>query len=70
MKVPDQEVSVAEFYEPVMSHRRPEVQRLVIQLLQEEFKQARELEANILAVAATLRAEAIVDADTDEGGLS
>lgn len=70
MRVPDQEVSVAEFYEPVMSHRRPEVQKLVIQLLQEHFKQARELEANILAVAATLSAGAITDTDTSEGGLS
>ena len=70
MKVPDRKVSVAEFYTPVMSQRRPEVQRLVIQLLQREFNQARELEANILAVAATLRAELAADTDTSEGRIS
>ena len=57
MTVPESDVTVAEFYEPVMSRRRPEVQRLVIRLLQEEFKQARDLEASILTAAALSRAE-------------
>lgn len=83
--MPEPEVTVAKFYEPVMSHRRAEVQRLVIQLLRKEFKQASELEANILAVAAMSRAEptrdkwasevdgmitTVGEADTSEGGMS
>ena len=55
MKVSESEVTVAEFYEPVMSRRPPAVQRLVIQLLRSEFKQAAELEANILKAAALSR---------------
>jgi len=55
MKVSESEVTVAEFYEPVMSRRPPEVQRLVIQLLRSEFKQAAELETNILKAATTSR---------------
>lgn len=65
-----QEPSVAEFYKSVMSHRRPEVQRLVIKLLQGEFKQASDLEANILKVAEILRAKTITSADTDKKELS
>ncbi len=55
--VSESEVTVAEFYEPVMSHRRPEVIRLVIRLLQDEFKQASDLEASIVTAAALARAE-------------
>lgn len=57
--MPEPEVTVAEFYAPVMSHRRPEVQKLVIRLLQSDFKQANELETSILAVAAMSRAKPI-----------
>ena len=59
--MPESEVTVVEFYEPVMSHRSPEVRRLVIQLLRSEFKQAAELEANILRAAAISRAEPILE---------
>ncbi len=59
MKVPEPEVPVAEFYKSVMSHRRPEVQSLVIKLLGSEFKQASDLEAHIFAVAAESMAESI-----------
>ena len=83
--MPEPEVTVAEFYEPVMSHRHPEVQRLVIRLLQEEFKQTRDLEASILTAATLSRAEPlreewardvdeiitdIEDANTRKGGTS
>ena len=81
----ESEETVAAFYEPVMSHRRPEVQRLVIRLLQEEFKQTRDLEASILTTAALSRAEplreewasdidrmitGVEDVNTREGGSS
>ncbi|MCQ3812303.1 MAG: hypothetical protein KTV68_17320 [Acidimicrobiia bacterium] len=59
--MPEPEVTVAEFYEPVMSHRRPEVQRLVIRLLQEEFKQTRDLEASIITAAALSRSEPLLE---------
>ena len=45
------EQSVADFYASVMTGRPPEVQRLVVRLLSREFKQASDLEDEILAAA-------------------
>ena len=61
MTMTNSEIPVAEFYAHVMGHRPPEVQRMVIRLLNGEFKQSSELEAGIMAVAAMSRAEPIRD---------
>lgn len=49
--MPEPEPSVADFYAPVMAGWPVEVQRLVVQLLSREFRQASEVEEAILAVA-------------------
>ena len=51
------EESVAEFYAPVLADKPAEVQRLVVRLLNREFKQANELEDEIMAAAQSASSE-------------